>query len=189
MRKVFLFMMISLDGYFEGPDHDLSWHNADGDEFQKFAVDQLDTIDTILFGRRTYDMMAEFWPSKQGLETDPETARRMNELPKIVFSHTLKDATWENSRLGSSDVRDEVMKLKQAPGKDIAVFGSSNLCLSLLEDNLLDELRIMVNPIVIGEGTPLFAGINHRTQFKLTSTREFTSGNVLLNYLTTQLSN
>lgn len=186
MRKLFLFMMVSLDGYFEGPDHDLSWHNTD-EEFVRFAIEQLDTIDTILFGRRTYDMMAEFWPSKQAIETDPETAERMNEISKVVFSRTLENVTWENSRLGSTDVRDEVMELKQAPGKDIAVFGSSNLCLSLLEDNLLDELRIMVNPVIIGAGTPLFAGINHRTQFKLANTREFASGNVLLTYIPTTI--
>ena len=182
MRKLFLFMMVSLDGYFEGSDHDLSWHNADSDEFQKFAIDQLGTIDTILFGRRTYEMMASFWRSEEALKTDPKTAKLMNETPKVVFSRTLQATKWQNNRLAARGVKDEVTALKQQPGKDIAVFGSSNLCLSLLEDNLLDELRIMVNPVIIGQGTPLFAGVKHRKKFRLAGMRTFTSGNVLLTY-------
>lgn len=185
MRKLFLFMMTSLDGYFEGPDHDLSWHNVD-EEFVEFAIEQLQTIDTILFGRRTYEMMASFWSSEEALKTDPETAKLMSETPKVVFSRTLQEAKWHDTRLATRDVKDEVMELKRQPGKDIAVFGSSNLCLSLLDDNLLDELRIMINPIAIGEGRPLFAGIGHRLKLQLADTRKFASGNVLLTYRTAE---
>lgn len=181
MRKLFLFMMVSLDGYFEGEGHDLSWHNVD-DEFVQFAIGQTGSVDTILFGRRTYEMMADFWPGDYAHKTDPVTAKLMNETPKVVFSHTLNDVIWQNSRLVTGDVKDEVTRIKLQRGKDMAVYGSNNLCLSLLKYGLLDELRIMVNPVVIGKGTPLFAGIDERLNVELIDTRPFRSGNVLLTY-------
>ena len=95
MRKVFLFMMVSLDGYFEGPNHELDWHNVDK-EFVDFALEQLDEIDTILFGRVTYQMMASFWQSEHAKKTDPLTAKAMNTLPTVIFSRTLKKADWNN---------------------------------------------------------------------------------------------
>ncbi len=179
MRKVYLFMMVSLDGYFEGPGHDLSWHNVDG-EFVEFAVEQLDNIGAILFGRTTYQMMAEYWPSEHGTEDDPETAKRMNALPKYVASRTLKSVGWNNSHLLGSDVAKEVKALRSKPGKPIAIFGSNSLCVSLMEAGLVDEFRIMVNPIAIGSGTPLFHGLKGRYPLRLIKTREFASGNVLL---------
>ena len=180
MRKVYLFMMISADGYFEGPNHDISWHNVDN-EFVGFAIQQLDVTGTILFGRRTYEMMASFWPSEYARREDPETARRMGALPKVVFSHSLTEARWEHTEL-SRDVTTTVQALKQQSGKDIAVFGSSNLCITLLKENLLDELRLMINPILLGRGTALFAGLDLPRMLSLANTRVFDSGNVLLTY-------
>src|SRR5579872_1265701 len=99
MRKVFLFMMVSLDGYFEGPNHDLSWHNVD-EEFNKFAIAQTKNVGTLLFGRRTYELMRDFWPTEEARKTDPIVANQMNTTPKIVFSRTLKEAEetkyWKN---------------------------------------------------------------------------------------------
>lgn len=181
MRKLFLFMMVSLDGYFEGENHDLSWHNVDS-EFVEFAIEQTSSVDAILFGRRTYEMMASFWPSEQTMQTDPGTAKLMNETPKIVFSRTLTQVDWQNSRLATKSVQAEVAELKQQPGKDIAVYGSNNLCLSLMDAGLLDELRIMVNPVAIGRGTPLFAGLDSKLTCRLEKTRTFKNGNVLLTY-------
>lgn len=174
-------MMVSLDGYFEGADHDISWHNADNIEFNDFAIKQLDEVDTLLFGRRTYDLMAQYWPSAEATGSDPETARRMNELYKVVFTNSEVANEWQNVEI-SQDVVGRIMQLKQAPGKDIAVLGSSNLCVTLLRENLLDEIRIMVNPTVLGEGTPLFQGIKHPYEFMLTDTTAHASGNVLLTY-------
>ncbi len=182
MRKAYLFMMVSLDGYFEGPGHDLSWHNVD-EEFVDFAVKQLDDTGAILFGRRTYEMMAGFWPSDYAKKTDPETARRMGALPKFVASRTLKSVGWENSSLLGSDVAAEVTRLKGQPGKPVAVLGSNNLCVSLMEKGLVDEFRIMMNPVAIGAGTPLFYGLKKRYPLKLVKSREFKSGNVLLHYM------
>jgi dihydrofolate reductase len=180
MSKLFLFMMISLDGYFEGKDHDLSWHNVD-EEFQEFAIEQLEEIGTIIFGKTTYEMMASFWPTDLAKD-DPETAQLMTKTPKIVISHSLEKADWENTTLIKENVEEELRKLKENSNKDLAIFGSSNLTVSLLEMGLVDELRIMVNPVVIGEGTPFFEGIKNKLKLKLEKTRQFKNGNVLLYY-------
>lgn len=188
MRKMVLFMMVSLDGYFEGPNHDLGWHNVD-EEFSKFTVENINESDTLLFGRRTYELMASFWPkhvAKKGDKYDAIVTSKMNNLPKVVFSRTLKTVeeskNWKNITLIKGNIAEEIMKLKRRPGKKLAVLGSSNLCVTMLRLGLLDELRIMVNPVAIGAGTPLFKGIEDRFAFKLLKTRAFKSGNVLLYY-------
>lgn len=175
-------MMVSLDGFFEGPDHDLSWHNADNDEFADFANEQTASVGGILFGRRTYDMMADFWPKPIGEEADPTTAKLMNQAQKYVVTHHSFESEWENTEVITTDVQEKIQELKAQNNKDLAVFGSSNLCLTLLEAKLLDELRIMVNPVVIGSGTPLFHGYKYRLKFQLIDSRPFKSGNVLLTY-------
>ena len=144
MRKMFLFMTASVGGYFEGPNHELDWHDVDN-EFIDFAVKQLDEVDTLIFGRKTYEMTADFWSSDQAIAADPETAKKMNALPKIVFSHSPRKANWQNTKTYNEDIVPVVKDLKQHSGKAIAVFGSSNLCLTLLKHRLLGELRIMVN--------------------------------------------
>jgi dihydrofolate reductase len=182
MPKTYLFMMVSLDGFFEGPDHSLDWHNVD-QEFVPFAIRQLDDTGVILFGRRTYEMMAAFWPSEAAVASDPETAKRMNGAPKVVFSNSLREARWQNTRLAPGDLlRETVEALRQKEQKDIAVFGSSDLAVSLLRLGLLDELRIMVNPVVLGAGKRLFEGIDRPLDLRLYAAQTFTSGNVLLRY-------
>ena len=174
-------MMVSLDGFFEGEGHDLSWHNVDS-EFSNFAVSQLDEIDTLVFGARTYKMMADFWPTDVGMKADLQTATRMNKLYKIVFSRTLNETTWNNTELHKDDVASVIRDAKSKSGKDIAVFGSSDLCLTLIKEKLLEEMRIMVNPVVLGKGTTLFKGQKNPIKLALNSSREFQSGNILLNY-------
>ena len=122
MRNLFLFNMITLDGYFEGPNQDIDWHAVD-EEFNEFAVEQLDTIGTILFGRVTYEGMASFWPTPFALQNEPAVAGRMNEMEKFVFSRTLDRADWNNTRLVKDDVAGTVSRLKQQPGKDMLTFG------------------------------------------------------------------
>ena len=170
--------MVTLDGYHEGIDHDISWHNAANQEFQDFADAQLDEADTLVFGRRTYDMMASYWPSE-----DDSTAQRMNASRKVVFTHSPLTTDWQPTE-ASDDIVAKMNELKAEEGKDIAVLGSNELSVSLLREGLLDEIRIMVNPVAIGNGTPLFEGID-RHNFKLTDTRTFENGNVLLTYKTT----
>jgi dihydrofolate reductase len=181
MRKVFLFNMTTLDGFFEGPNQDISWHNVD-EEFNEFAIDQLNETGTLLFGRITYQGMASYWPTDAAIHDDPEVAGLMNSLSKIVFSRTLDKPEWNNSRLVKNNVVEEVSKLKQQPGKDIAIFGSSDLAVTLAEQGLIDEYRIIVNPLFLGGGTPLLKGIKEKVNLKLLNARIFKSGNVLLYY-------
>ncbi len=181
MRRVLLFMMVTLDGYFEGADKQIDWHNVD-DEFNEFAIAQLKEVETLLFGRITYELMAAYWPSEQARTTDPVVASLMNGKSKIVFSRSLSDVHWENSRLVKQHFAAEVTKLKQQDGGDMIIYGSSDLAVTFLEHGLLDECRIMVNPVVLGRGKSLFQGINDRLRLKLMRTKTFHSGNVLLYY-------
>ncbi len=181
MRKIFSFMVATVDGYYEGPNQEFDWPNVD-DEFNEFSVEQLDEVDTLLFGRVTYQGMAAYWPTPVAKEYDPIIAARMNGISKIVVSRTLDAAEWANTRLVKEDVADELTTLKQQPGKDIAIFGSSDLTVSLLRQGLVDELRIMVNPVVLGAGNSLFRTADERIGLKLLKVRSFDSGNVLLYY-------
>ena len=181
MRKVVFFMLISLDGFFEGPDRNINWHNVD-EEFNQFAIEQLNTVDTLLFGRVTYEGMASYWPTPTAVANDPVVAGKINSLPKIVFSQSLSDVKWENTRLIKEKFIEEVNKLKQQPGKDLIIFGSSDLAVTFIENGLIDEYRIMVNPVALGGGKSLFKGIHNKLQLKLLKTKTFKSGNVLLYY-------
>jgi len=177
MRKVIVSNLVSLDGFFEGPNKELDWHVVDA-EFLEYAKDLLRTVDTLLFGAATYELMAGYWPSAPA----DEIAEKMNNLPKIVFSKTLKEVDWNNSRLVRDNIQKEVSNLKQQPGKDMVVFGSAKLASYLLQLGLVDEYRIILNPVLIGAGKPLFTGITERIRMKLLATKVFGSGVVLLNY-------
>jgi dihydrofolate reductase len=181
MRKIFAFIMTTLDGYYEGPDQAFDFWVLD-DEFRQFSIEQLDEADTLLFGRVTYEGMAAYWPTPAAQQEDPEVAARMNDLPKIVVSRTLDKAEWSNTRLINDQVRDELAKLKQQPGNDIVILGSSDLTASVMRMGLLDELRIMVNPVVLGAGRSVFSTAGERVGLKLLKSRPFGSGNVLLSY-------
>lgn len=182
MRKIKAFLLTSLDGYYEGEKAwEIDWHNVDA-EFNELAMDQLDASDHLVFGRATYQGMAQYWPSAEGIKDDPEVASRMNGTAKIVVSRTLEEAdiTWANSRV----VRDpkDLAALKAESGKDLLVLGSSVLTTALMELGLLDELGIMVNPVILGAGNSLSSSAKHRITLKLLRTREFKNGNVLLTY-------
>ena len=181
MRKLFSFNMVTLDGFFEGPNQTIDWHHVDG-EFNDFAIAQLQEIGTLLFGRVTYQLMAAYWPTPAARENDPVVAGLMNRTPKIVFSRTLPQAEWENSRLIRDHVAEEITKLKGQPGKDLAVFGSANLLSTLMQLDLIDEHRLMVNPVILGVGTPLFKRTAGRVGLHLIEARTFGNGNVLLRY-------
>jgi len=180
MRDVIMFNAITLDGFFEGPGNDLSWHRVD-EEFNAFAWEQIKGCDAILFGRKTYEMMASYWPSPEGVTDDPVTAEMMNTWPKIVFSRTLKEAAWNNTRLANNAV-DEVRRLKDQPGKPLTIFGSANLCAGLTAAGLIDQYRLLVMPVILGNGVPLFHHVESQLNLNLVDTRIFKNGNVLLTY-------
>jgi dihydrofolate reductase len=181
-------MMISVDGYFEGPNHDISWHNVDK-ESNSFAIEQLSEVDTILFGRRTYQLFEEYWPEAAKDPTisseNLQIANLINNVNKIVFSKTLhrvaeKD-NWKNVKLIRDVNPAEIKRWKEQAGKAICV-GGNNLCTNLARDGLVDEFRIMINPVVLGNGIPVFKGLEHRMNLRLEKTTKFASGNVLLTY-------
>jgi dihydrofolate reductase len=181
MRKVILFDMATLDGFFAGPNGEIDWHRVD-EEFNEFAIAQLDSADGLLFGRVTYQGMASYWPTDMARTNDPIVAGKMNTLPKIVFSRTLDKVEWNNTRLVKGNVEEEISKLKQQPGQDWLLFGSADLASTLTNLGLIDEYRIMVNPVVLGSGQPLFKGMKEKLNLKLTSAKTFRNGNVLLCY-------
>ena len=172
--------MVTLDGLFEGQDHNLFWHNVDA-EFNEFAVAQLNEIGTLLFGRVTYQMMASYWPTAEAVENDPVVADLMNRMPKIVVSKTMTTAEWSNTELIKDQIADEISKLKKQSGQDLAIFGSASLMSTLMRMELIDEHRVMVNPVILGTGIPLFQTIN-KFNLRLIRTRVFGNGNVLLCY-------
>jgi len=181
MRKVILFNMTTLDNFFADANGAIDWHVVD-EEFHAFGLKQLDSADTILFGRLTYQLMASYWPTEAAIERDPLIAGKMNQTAKVVFSRTLDRVEWANSRLVKEKAAEEVAELKEQPGKDMAIFGSANFAATLTQNRLIDEYRMMVVPIVLGSGRPLFQGVEGRLPMKLLNTRAFRSGNVLLVY-------
>jgi dihydrofolate reductase len=181
MRKIILFNMVSVDGFFEASNADLSWHNVDG-EFNDFAMEQLNAAGGLIFGRITYQLMSAYWPTVGALEDDPVVARRMNDISKIVFSKTLERVDWENTRLVRGDLAGEIQRLKQQPGQDLLIFGSAGLAAGLTRLALIDEYRLMVNPVLLGGGRPLFQELPGSLGLDLLDARPFRSGNVLLSY-------
>ncbi|MGA8215359.1 MAG: dihydrofolate reductase family protein [Candidatus Sulfotelmatobacter sp.] len=177
MGKVIVSNVASLDGFFEGPDKGLDWFMPD-EEFFAYAKQMLREAGTLLFGRATYQHMANYWP------TAPvdEIADQMNNLPKIVFSKTLQRAEWNNSRLVSGDIQEEVSKLKKHLGKDLVILGSAMLASHLLQLGLVDEYRVILTPVMLGKGTPLFKDVGERIRLKLINAKAFGSGAVLLRY-------
>ena len=178
MRKIFLFMNVSLDGFFEDQNHDISGFTNDSEAFSQ-KPDQ--GVDTILLGHKTYEMM-KYWSTPQAAESMPEIARFFNDNLKVVASHQPFDPGWKNVKVFHEDVAAQVKQLKEQPGKNIIIFGSNNLCVSLNQAGLIDEFQIVVNPVVFGAGTSLFTGLIQKTPLALTATHTFKSGCVMLTY-------
>jgi dihydrofolate reductase len=135
VRTLYVFNMVTLDGFFEGPNREIDWHNVDK-EFNDFAIHQLDTTDLLFFGRVTYELMASYWPTPDAMKNDAAVAEKMNSLPKIAFSRTLEKADWNNTRLIKENIAEEISRLKRQIGRDIAVFGSSDLSVTLIARGL-----------------------------------------------------
>ncbi len=181
MSKLILFNLMTLDGFVAGPNGEIDWHNVD-DEFNAFAIEQLGSAGGLIFGRVTYELMAGYWPTPAATTDDPVVAGKMNELPKIVFSRTLDRVDWSNSRLVTQDAVAEATHLRSQPGKDLFIFGSANLAATFARAGLIDEYRIMISPVVLGRGQPLFQGVVQPQKLRLLRTRSFENGNVLLYY-------
>jgi dihydrofolate reductase len=178
MRKVIASLFVSLDGVVEKPER---WHFPYFNEEMGAAIGQaMSSTDAFLLGRRTYEEWAAFWPS-QSPEENPMAAA-INGLPKFVASTTLNEVTWENSTLLGDDVAGEVEKLKRQPGKDIVVSGSATLVRSLLQEGVLDELRLMIHPVVVGSGGRLFEDGEVHAALDLVGSETFSTGVLNLTY-------
>ena len=184
MPKLTVFNQITLDGYFTGPNGDLSWakENQDDAEFQEFTTGNAKGGGALLFGRVTYEMMAGFWPTSQAQQMMPEVARQMNSLPKVVFSRTMEKATWNNTRVVKGDIVAEIRRMKQAPGLDMVIMGSGSIVAQLAPEGVIDQYQLVVFPIVLGSGRTMFEGVRQKLGMKLISTRTFKNGIVFLSY-------
>ncbi|HLT73168.1 MAG TPA: dihydrofolate reductase family protein [Cyclobacteriaceae bacterium] len=180
MRKLIMWNVITLDGCFEGEKKwDLSFHNKVwGPELQELGLEQLRNADFLVFGRVTYEGMAAYWKKAEG--ENNETARLMNSIPKLVFSKTLKKVDWDNTTLINGDASAEISKLKAQGGKDMYVMGSADLSRTFINENLIDEYRLCIAPVILGNGRPLFQpGLSTRN-LTLISTQPLSTGGVIL---------
>jgi dihydrofolate reductase len=180
MRKLMMFNQVSLDGFFTDGSGDMSWaHSRDNEEWNRFTNENAGGEAEFLFGRKTYELMASFWPTPQALTSMPAVAKAMNETRKTVFSRSLGKADWQNTRLVKGDLEAEVRRMKSAPGPGILIMGSGQIVAQLTQAGLIDEFQFVTVPVVIGSGRPLFEGVTAHPRLHLTKTRSFSNGNVV----------
>jgi dihydrofolate reductase len=183
MRKLILMMSVSLDGFFEGPHHELDWQLVD-DELHRHFNERLRRMSAFLDGRVTYELMAGYWPTADQDPSSPapvaEFARIWRDIPKIVYSTSLERADW-NTSVVRAVVPEEIRTLKAQAGGDMVV-GGANLAATFMRHNLIDEYWLYIHPVLIGRGTPLFPRSGSTTNLRLTETQTFGSGVVLLRY-------
>jgi dihydrofolate reductase len=182
MRKLAVFNNVTLDGYFVTMNGDMSWAHKQDAEWNAFVQANASGGGELLFGRITYEMMASYWPTPHAIENFPVVAEGMNNLPKAVFSRTLDRASWSNTKLVKGDLAAEVRKMKKQPGKDMVILGSGSIVSQLAQEGLIDEYQVAVNPIVLGKGRTMFDGVKDKLTLKLTKTRPFANGSVVLCY-------
>jgi len=181
MRKLVVFNFTTLNGFYKDIQEGIHWHQH-GEEEGDFSAEMLTYNSILLFGRKTYQMMESFWPTQMAIDTMPEVAAGMNKAEKIVFSKTLKKADWNNTTIIKENIIEEIKKLKLTTGKDLTILGSGSILTQFAEVGLIDEYQIMIDPVAIGKGTPIFSNIKHDLELTLTQTKIFKSGSVLLCY-------
>lgn len=181
MRKLIAAETLSANGYFCGPNGEIDWMTLN-DEFNAYSIELLDSVDALLFGRITYEMMVSYWPTMKGEGYDREIAKRMNGHQKIGVSSEPLDLTWNNSQQIEGDLVDAVTKIKQLPGGDIAIFGSGSIVTQLTDAGLIDEYRLLVTPLALGDGKTLLAGVKKPVSLELVALRQFATGFVLHTY-------
>ena len=196
-RRIVMFNWVTTDGYFAGPDGNLDWVVPD-EEQAKAAAEGIPNFDTVLFGRRTYELFEGFWRhavvDASGTVPDPHHPGRrssehgaiavaLNRITKLVFSRTMKDVTWRNSRLLRELDPREIKTMKGQPGKDMIIFGSGSIVSQLTQHGLIDEYQFVVCPILLGSGQPLLRGVSKRLRLELLEAKPLPSGDVMLRYV------
>jgi len=180
MRKVIVSEMLSVDGYFSGPNGEMDWFISQDAKLDEYALELLNTIDTIIYGEATYNLMVGFWPHAPG-----PFAERTNKIEKRIVSKKLTNTPWgewNNASPLTGDLGDEIKKLKQQDGKDIVVYGSGSIVRQLADLGLVDEYRLIVNPVILGKGVALFGDVSHKHSLELLNATTFPSGGVALTY-------
>ena len=182
MRKLIAFNHVTLDEYFVGVNGDFSWARRGNDdpEYAGFVAENASRGDELLFGRVTYELMASYWPTALADQHGPAVAAGMNRAPKVVFSRTLEQASWSNTRLIKGPLTAEIRKLKEEPGPAMSILGSGRIISQLALENVIEEYQMMVDPVALGHGRTMFDGIPKALDLKLTSTRTFRNGKVFL---------
>lgn len=186
MRHLLAFENITVDGYFTGPNGDLQWayQSTPDPEFDAFIAGNASGGGVVLLGRITYDMMAGWWPTPAAAEMDPVVAERMNALPKVVFSRTLNASSWSNTTLMKDDPAEAVRRMKSESGPDMVILGSGTIVAQLARAGLIDEYQFVVNPIALGGGRTVFDPSADPVSLRLTTSRTFANGKVVLRYAT-----
>jgi dihydrofolate reductase len=184
MRKLVVFNHVSLDGYFVDGNGDMSWAKAGQQdaEWDAFVAENASGGGVLVFGRITYELMASFWPTPSAIENMPVVAEGMNNMPKVVFSRTLDQTSWNNTKLVKGDLAAEIRQMKKEPGEGMTILGSGSIVSQLTQEGLIDEYQVVLNPIVLGKGRTMFDGVKDKLNLKLTKTRAFGNGKVFLCY-------
>jgi dihydrofolate reductase len=183
MRKLKLQVEISVDGCIAGPNNEMDWLISD-DEIMKYIDNIADSVDTILMGRKMVDEFVPYWTEVANKPNDSWNAfaKKMIEIPKIVFTKTLTKSNWINTEIAKGDLNDEITKLKSQDGKDILVYGGASFDSSLIKEKLIDEFYLFVNPIVLGSGKAIFKDLKEIQKLTLIESKVFDCGLVLLHY-------
>lgn len=187
MRKLVLFMHLSLDGFAGGPNGELDFLSYDK-ELEQYADDLVKTVGSPVYGRTTYQLMEGYWPTvlkkPNAAKHALEHAQWVENVPKIVFSKTLNEVTWNNTRLIKDNIAEEVKTLKQQPGKDLVIFGSPGLATTFMDLGLIDEYKLTVHPVILGNGISVFRNNTTKCTLKLLDAKTLKSGVVTLHYTT-----
>jgi dihydrofolate reductase len=185
MRKLKLQVQMSIDGCIAGPNNEMDWMVWFGDEKLREYENRLhEPVDTILLGRKMTNEFVSYWSNVMNKPEDPEYAfaKKMIETPKIVFTKSLNKSEWINTEIATGDLKDEITKLKSRGGGDIIVYGGASFDSSLIEENLIDEFYLFINPVAIGNGKTIFKDLKEIRKFTLIESIAFDSGIVLLHY-------
>jgi dihydrofolate reductase len=185
MRRVVLLMHVSLDGYVAGPNGEMDWIKLD-DSLWDYVTAITDTADTVIFGANTYKLMEPYWPTAaeqpDASKHDIDHARWLAGATKLVFSKTLEKTDWQGVEIVHGDSKEALLAHEAQPGKDILIIGSPSLAHSFMQMGLIDELRLNINPVILGAGKSLYAGLHPPINLALTNTQAFESGVVAVTY-------
>lgn len=178
-------MVVSLDGYIEGPNGELDWFADRDPQFERYANEMVDSVGLAIYGRRSYELMASYWPNAEirpSSAADLAFAQKMNALPKVVLSRTLERAEWNNTAIVRDNVKERVMELKQQPGKPVVAWAGAGVVSTLARLDLVDEYRLIVCPVVLGSGTPYFSDQHVKPPLELVRTTQLGRRIVVLCY-------